>query len=86
MTDYKVIFSKRAEKELDKLPKRIVLDLLQLIEGLETNPRPVGSKKLSGYFNCHRVRRGDYRVVYTIEDDILTIEIVRVGHRKDIYD
>ena len=84
---YTVQFKKSAEKELEKLPTQIIKRISKAIDGLTENPRPVGSKKLEGQReSLWRIRIGDYRVIYLIEDVIRIVEIRRIGHRKDIYE
>ncbi len=84
---YKVIVIRSAEKELEKLPTRTVRKIFGALEDLSQNPRPVGSKKLVGQKeNLWRIRIGDYRIVYLIEDKIRIVEVRRAGHRKDIYE
>jgi mRNA interferase RelE/StbE len=85
MKRYKVLFSKRAEKDLQKLPATIVERIIPAIISLENNPRPVGSKKLKGYSDLWRIRIGDYRAIYSINDIVLLVDIRAVGNRKDIY-
>lgn len=85
MDKYAVVFRKSALKELRKLPKEAVAKLYELISGLADDPRPAGCKKLKGFQNLWRVRSGDYRVIYSIEDGRLIVEIVRVRDRKDAY-
>ena len=82
---YEVILSPKAEKQLDALPKPIQRRIAEAAEGLETNPRPHGVKKLEGADNLWRIRVGDYRLVYTIEDDRLIVLVVKIGHRREIY-
>lgn len=55
------------------------------IEKLAEDPRPAGAKKITDIPDCYRVRSGDYRIVYTVKDRILTISIVTVGHRAEVY-
>ncbi len=57
-----------------------------MLEGLETDPRPPGASKLAGHENRWRVRAGDYRVLYEIQDDVLLVLVVRIGHRRDVYE
>ena len=86
MRDYQVVISKIASKELRKLHKKEVQLIFSKIKGLATNPRPDGCKKLKSQSeNLWRLRMGDYRVIYSIDDTIRIIDIRRVGHRKDIY-
>lgn len=86
MKRYAVIVSHSAEKELHRLPARIIEKIVAVIKSLEENPRPQGSKKLKGYKNLWRSRIGDYRIVYAIEEVILLVDVREIGHRKDIYD
>lgn len=72
-------------KELKNLDKQIIKRLLENITQLAENPRPLTCKKLQGADNLYRVRVGDYRVVFSIDDKVLIIEIIRVGHRRKIY-
>jgi mRNA interferase RelE/StbE len=85
MKRYSVFFSKRAEKDLKQLPAAVVERIVPVIVSLELNPRPIGCKKLKGYSNLWRVRVGDYRIIYSIEDTILLVDVRAVGDRKDIY-
>ena len=86
MKQYEVVISKIASKELRKLPAQEVKKIFPKIKALSNDPRPVGSKKLkSESENLWRIRVGDYRVVYSIDDIVRIVDIRRVGHRKDIY-
>ncbi|WP_174481792.1 type II toxin-antitoxin system RelE family toxin [methanotrophic endosymbiont of Bathymodiolus puteoserpentis (Logatchev)] len=85
MTCYKVELKKSAEKSLLKLPKPVIAKVIYLLQGLVHEPRPNGCKKLTGSTNTYRIRTGDYRVVYSIFDDVLTIDVIKIGHRKEIY-
>ena len=84
MASYNIEIKKSASKELSKLPKKELKSVINKIKNLSADPRPTGSKKLSGD-EKYRVRVGNHRVLYTIEDEKLVIYIVKVGHRKDIY-
>ena len=84
MGKYKVEIKKSAFKEIENLPKRDLQDVLAKIAALSENPRQHDCKKLSGQ-EKYRVRCGDYRVLYTIEDDILIVYVVKVGHRREVY-
>ena len=81
---YQVILKRSAEKELDALRgtvhKRMVAHLL----ALEENPRPIGSKKLQGQ-ESYRLRVGDFRVLYTIDDKNKRVLVLAVGHRREVY-
>lgn len=82
---YALNFSKQAFKELEKINEPFYSNLKQAILGLTDNPRPVGYKKLKGR-DGYRIRIGNYRVIYDIFDNELIIEIITLGHRKDIYE
>jgi mRNA interferase RelE/StbE len=82
---YAVVLRKSAVRELSKLPKAAQQRIADEINGLALNPRPHGVQKLAGSGELYRVRVGDYRVVYSIADRQLIVEIIRVRHRKDVY-
>ena len=82
---YKVVVSKSAEKGLSVLPKQIVERIVIILLSLEQNPRPAGCKKLKGFRNLWRVRVGDYRIIYSIDDVVLLVDVREIGNRKDIY-
>lgn len=83
---YKVVFKKKASKELFKLPSSTLSKVVSGIDDLALNPRPAGSKKLKGSDEeMWRIRIGDYRVIYVLEDRIRIVNIRKVGHRKDVY-
>ena len=84
MDEYKVYFKKSVEKDLAAVPKKDLKKILQRIAMLVQNPRPVGHEKLTGQ-ERYRVRQGRYRIVYSVQDEVLTVWIVKVGHRKDVY-
>jgi len=85
MPEYTVRLSRRAEKYIDKLSDNIAQPILKTLLALSHNARPHGYKKLKGR-NGYRVRVGDYRIIYEIFDHILIIDVIDVGHRKEIYD
>jgi mRNA interferase RelE/StbE len=82
---YTIKFDQCVFKELDKIGKYDLKGIKKKIWSLKQNPRPRGSKKLKGLSGLYLLRVGNYRIVYTIEDDILTILIVHVRHRRDVY-
>jgi len=84
MAKYKIEIKKSAFKEIESLPKRDLRAVVERIHSLSENPRQEGCKKLSGQ-EKYRVRCGDYRIVYSIEDAILIVYVVKVGHRKDVH-
>jgi len=83
---YRIIFSPASWKNLMKFPERLQDSILDNIYTLEENSRPSGCKKLKGKDGLYRVRIGDYRVVYSIEDDVLIVVVVKVADRKEGYD
>lgn len=82
---YKVNFSKKARKNLQNISEPFYSNIKKSILSLPENPRPFGYKKLKGR-DAYRIRVGDYRIIYEIFDDQLLIDIINLGHRKDIYD
>ena len=83
MGSYRVRFTKSAEKDLRRIEKSRVFSVMEKIEALSVNPRLEGTKKLVGSDAAYRLRVGDYRVIYTIDDGIKIVQIDRVRHRKD---
>ncbi len=84
MAGYRVFFKRSVEKDFVSIPKKDVKKILNRIKMLEEDPRPLGCEKLTGE-ERYRLRRGRYRIVHSIQDDELTVWVVKVGHRKDIY-
>lgn len=84
MAEYKIFFKKAVWKDFESIPKKDLRKILQRVDLLAENPRLQGSQKLSGQ-ERYRIRQGHYRIVYSIQDNELTVWIVKVGHRKDIY-
>jgi len=82
---YQVTLKKSVIKDLEKLPDIVLRRIQKAILGLSNNPRPDGCKKLKGR-DDYRVRVGDFRILYFIDDDLVTVEVVRVQHRKDVYE
>jgi mRNA interferase RelE/StbE len=84
---YQIVIKKEALKELKQLPQNTVTAITGAIEHLSTNPRPSGCKKLKGSKeNLWRIRIGDYRVIYLIDDVIRIVNVRNIGHRRHIYD
>ena len=84
MAKYSILFRKSVSKDLDGVPKKEVKRIIARIRSLSTDPRPPGCEKLSAQ-ERYRVRQGDYRVVYSIQDDERSVWVVRIGHRREIY-
>ena len=85
MDSYDIRFLRPAEKDLRRIEKSRIPTIFEAIESLKENPRPTGYRKLLGSESAYRIRVGDYRVIYTIEDTIRIVEINRIRHRKDVY-
>ena len=84
---YQIIIHKQALKELVQLSKKDNQKITLAIDKLAENPRPVGCKKLKGEHEyIWRIRVGDYRILYSIDEGVKIVEVGKVGHRKDIYD
>jgi len=81
---YSLVVKKSAERELRALPKVDLRRVTDRLRGLAQDPRPPGHEKLSGEKH-YRVRQGDYRVVYAIDDDHHVVTIVKIGHRREVY-
>lgn len=86
MSNYKVSLTRSAEKELSALPLDAISKIIAALKLLESDPRPHGCKKLKGNKNLWRIRIGNYRVLYAIEDGIKLVEVRAIGDRKDVYD
>ena len=85
MGRFSVLIKPSALKEIEAVPrKKDRQRIVRRIEGLADNPRPPGCQKLSGQ-DRYRVRQGEYRIVYSVEDEELIVYVVKVGHRKDVY-
>jgi mRNA interferase RelE/StbE len=85
VTEYRVALKSSAEKEFFRLPGTVSDRIFPKIKALGTAPRPNGCKKLVGGRNLWRIRIGDYRVVYTIDDESRKVEVTRIAHRREIY-
>lgn len=86
MASYRIDFCRSALKDLRRLDKHIVPRVIAAIEELAENPRPSGARKLQGSACTYRIRVGDYRVVYSVDDQLLVLAVTRVRHRKEVYD
>lgn len=82
---YEVYINKSVYKDIRSFPKHYIIKIKSSILGLSFNPRPSNSKKLSGSDNTYRLRVGNYRIIYEIEDKIKVVSVVKVGHRKEVY-
>jgi mRNA interferase RelE/StbE len=84
MGKYKVFIRTSATRELATIPKKSLQKIAGRIQSLEENPRPVGCEKLSAQ-ERFRLRQGNYRIVYSIQDKDQSIYVVKIGHRKEVY-
>lgn len=85
MAQYQIVFARSARKELQSLPQIVAERIIAKIEVLTNNPRPPGSKKLRGFSRLWRLRVGEYRVVYDIDDENRMVDISIVRHRSETY-
>ena len=85
MSSYRVSLRASAEKELQELSTKVVRRILPRLELLAAVPRPPGCKKLKGGDKEWRIRVGDYRIVYVIDDAARTVDVTRIAHRRDVY-
>ncbi len=84
MGSYRLLLKLSAAKELEDLPRRDLARVIDRIRGLSEQPRPSGCEKLSGQ-ERYRVRQGNYRILYEVDDAAESITVVKVGHRRDVY-
>jgi mRNA interferase RelE/StbE len=84
MGRYSVVFRKSVSKDLRAFPKKDIGRILKCIRSLADEPRPQGCEKLSAQ-ERYRIRFGVYRIIYEIEDDVLTVVVVKIGHRREVY-
>jgi len=84
MARYRLAFKKSVARDLRGIPNRDVARILKCFDALSDDPRAPGCEKLSGR-ERYRIRQGVYRIIYEIEDDVLIIVVVKVGHRSDVY-
>lgn len=82
---YQVEITSAARRQIKKLPPNIKPQILQALEDLAIEPRPYGVLKMQSEDGLYRIRVEDYRIVYAIEDDELLVLVVKVGHRRDVY-
>ena len=83
MESYRVFLRRSAADELGRIPKKDLARIVERIRALEQNPRPPGCEKLSA-LERYRVRQGDYRVVYAVDDKEKIVDVVKIGHRSEV--
>jgi mRNA interferase RelE/StbE len=84
MGEYKIFFKESVEKDFRTIPKKDLQKIILRIQALAKDPRPSGREKLTGQ-ERYRIRQGQYRIIYSIQDNEFTVWVVKIGHRKDIY-
>jgi len=82
---YKVVVNKKVLKSLDDVPPAYMLKIKEAVNNLAENPRPHGCKRLISADDTYRVRIGIYRIIYTIKDEILTVNVIKISHRSRAY-
>lgn len=82
---YEVLITRSVLKSMSRFPKKVQMNIFAALEGLKTQPRPLGVKKLQGAENAYRIRVGDYRVIYDIHDQKLRVTVITAGHRQNVY-
>lgn len=86
MADYSLSIKPSAAKELQSISDKATLTrLIEKVKSLATQPRPSGYEKLAGRHNLYRVRQGNYRLIYSVDDEARVVDVVKVGHRRDVY-
>lgn len=86
MANYRISIKRSAAKELEAVEHRSLrVRIVSKIQSLARNPRPSGSEKLAGTANRYRIRQGAYRVVYSVDDESVVIEVLRIAHRREVY-
>ena len=86
MSSYRVALTTSAEKELHGLSTKLITRIVPRLEHMAAVPRPPGCKKLKGGDNEWRIRIGDYRIVYVVDDSAKTVDVTRIAHRREVYD
>jgi mRNA interferase RelE/StbE len=84
MAGYEIFFKESVWKDLKGVPEKDLKRILSRIKSLGDDPRPAGSEKIAGQ-DLYRVRQGNYRILYSIQDNELTIWVIKAGHRKEVY-
>jgi mRNA interferase RelE/StbE len=86
VAEYFIAIKPSAAKELDALSAGVLNRVVNRIDSLASSPRPAGCKKLKGYKDQWRIRVGDWRIVYIVDDAAKIVRITRIGHRSDVYE
>lgn len=83
---YRVLITKKADRQFQDIPRHLQEAVDKRIQSLGNDPRPYGSIKLRGMSGHYRVRQGDYRIIYEIDDEMKIVSVVKIGDRKDVYE
>ncbi len=86
MNSYAVELKPSARKELESVPDTVLARVIHRLESLAHDPRPSGCKKLKGYKDQWRVRIGDWRVIYIVDDTVRLVSVTRIAHRREVYE
>lgn len=86
MASFSLFFKQSAERELRKIPTEYVSKIMTKIASLAENPRPVGIQRLKGENRYFRLRQGDYRIIYEIDDSERKVTVIKIGHRREVYE
>jgi mRNA interferase RelE/StbE len=84
VASYSLVIKRSAAKELEDVPRKDRLRIIERIQALALEPRPAGAEKLAGN-DKYRIRQGTYRVVYEVDDDVVVVTVVKVAHRREVY-
>jgi mRNA interferase RelE/StbE len=84
MAAYSIFFRDSVRRDLAAIPKHDLRRIMERIASLAEQPRPAGSEKLTGQ-ERYRIRQGNYRIIYSVQDHELTVWVVKVGHRREVY-
>jgi mRNA interferase RelE/StbE len=82
---YSIVFSEEASQQFSKLPSSIKRKVAEKIDALAETPIPYNAKKMKGYDTLYRIRFSEWRVVYDVQETEILVEVLRIGHRKDVY-
>lgn len=84
-TTYRIVLHREAHQEIKALPKKVRAKVVEVIDGLRTEPRPPGASQLKGRKGAYRVRVGDYRILYEVHATEIVVYVVGVAHRREVY-
>ena len=86
MASFRILFKRSAEKELRGISHPTLQKILEKIDKLQENPRPPEAKMLKGEARYFRLRQGDYRIMYEVDDSSRIVTMIKIGHRREVYD